>query len=145
MYFCTNYPHDFINQCWSDDEQMKNHLKSKFHLIYNIRKTPAEIVRFFHELDEDNQEKLLKWIGENYSYNGSDPKENNWRREVEDAAEYIEENNDFTEADKLLFQFGFYNGAMNAMKQSVPWWQICIMSGRDVTEEAVKSRESSKE
>lgn len=57
IYFTSNYPHDFIEKCFGTGT-MGVHLKSKFN---------GDVNKFFRELDNENQVKLLDWIYQNYN------------------------------------------------------------------------------
>lgn len=63
MYFGHNYPSNFISQVW--EEEMANHLQSKFKSIYEYRGT-LTFFSWFMELDSENQEILIDWIEKNY-------------------------------------------------------------------------------
>jgi hypothetical protein len=64
-YFCLNFRHDFIEQCWKGMPRNIDHFKQKFSDIYD-RKGTALMPFFFSELDRYNQEKLINWVNENY-------------------------------------------------------------------------------
>ncbi len=64
-YFCLNFKYGFIEECWADDKHMINHLSEKFSSLY-AKKGTALMPYFFTELDRENQEKLSKYINENY-------------------------------------------------------------------------------
>ena len=59
IYFCSNFPHDFIDKAFNS--HLADHLKSKF---------AGDITKFMRELSFDNQSILLQWIEENYNYKG---------------------------------------------------------------------------
>ena len=60
--FGYNYPYNFIEKCWSDENDMLiNHLMYKFE-----DECYSNMNRFFTELDTKNQEKLVNWVFENY-------------------------------------------------------------------------------
>lgn len=64
-YFCLNFSHNFIEKCWADEPDMIRHLEEKFLELYK-RKGTALFPFFFSELSRENQEKLAKWVNENY-------------------------------------------------------------------------------
>ena len=59
IYFCSNYPHNFIEMAFNSS--LADHLKSKF---------KGDITKFMRELSFDNQIILLQWIEDNYNYKG---------------------------------------------------------------------------
>lgn len=60
--FGYNYPRDFIQKCWADENKMFiEHLISVFEY-----KCKYDMNNFFCSLDSGNQEKLVNWIFENY-------------------------------------------------------------------------------
>jgi hypothetical protein len=64
-YFCLNFKHDFIEQCWQDEPEKINHFRSKFIEHYE-RKGTGLMPFFFSDLDQENQNKLSKWVNEKY-------------------------------------------------------------------------------
>jgi hypothetical protein len=69
MYFANNFPHDWIQQVWSDNTSMCNHITSKW-VGLNERNSYGGTLNFFKlymELDGGNQAKLCEWITLNYS------------------------------------------------------------------------------
>jgi len=64
-YFCLNFNDNFIEKCWVDDPDLAQHLREKFHGLYQTRGTGV-IPFFMCELSFHNQERLAKWINENY-------------------------------------------------------------------------------
>ncbi len=56
IYFCSNYPYDFIEKAFNS--HLANHLKSKF---------TGDMTKFMRELSFDNQVILLQWIEDNYN------------------------------------------------------------------------------
>lgn len=71
VWFGLNYHYDFIDQCWSDDKCLANHLKSKFsicteglHKMSNVnsRIGYGVFTRFITMLDSANREKLYNYI-----------------------------------------------------------------------------------
>ena len=92
VWFGLNYSYDFIDQCWSDNPCLANHLNDKFSMCtqemlkrdgekmddYIVRKAAISygvFTRFITMLDNGNREKLYQYILETYSqkYGWSDP------------------------------------------------------------------------
>ena len=66
VYFCFNFPSDFINEAFKEKpKHLQEHLKSKFE-SYNRKDTRSAVIRFFTELDTENQKILINWIDNNY-------------------------------------------------------------------------------
>ena len=85
VWFGLNYSYDFIDQCWSDDKSLANHLNDKFKECtqpmrkkdgenmddYNVRKYACSygvFTRFITMLDSGNREKLYNYILETYNH-----------------------------------------------------------------------------
>ena len=71
IWFGFNYNYDFIDQCWSDDLSLANHLKDKFstcteglHKMSNVnsRIGYGVFTRFLSMLDDGNRHKLYQYI-----------------------------------------------------------------------------------
>ena len=90
VWFGLNYSYDFVDQCWSDNPCLANHLNDKFSMCtqemlkrdgekmddYIVRKAAigyGVFTRFITMLDSANREKLYQYILETYS------KEYGWR------------------------------------------------------------------
>ena len=92
VWFGLNYNYDFIDQCWSDNPCLANHLNDKFSMCtqemlkrdgekmddYIVRKQAISygvFTRFITMLDNGNREKLYQYILETYSkeYGWSNP------------------------------------------------------------------------
>ena len=84
VWFGLNYNYDFIDQCWSDNPCLANHLNDKFSMCtqemlkrdgekmddYIVRKAAISygvFTRFITMLDSANREKLYQYILETYS------------------------------------------------------------------------------
>tara|TARA_B100000900_G_C20579264_1_gene716748 strand:+ start:1102 stop:1524 length:423 start_codon:yes stop_codon:yes gene_type:complete len=84
VWFGLNYNYDFIDQCWSDNPCLANHLNDKFSMCtqemlkrdgeksndYVVRKAAISygvFTRFITMLDSANREKLYQYILETYS------------------------------------------------------------------------------
>jgi hypothetical protein len=65
-YFTANFPPDFIAECWSGEEILINHLKSKLRSSDGQVISMGDFMRFFLDLDRTNQIKLANWIDNNY-------------------------------------------------------------------------------
>lgn len=65
MMFGYNYPPNFIAKVWEDEQNLANHLQSKFSDFYQRVGTMA-FFRWYMELDNGNREKLVNWIDNNY-------------------------------------------------------------------------------
>lgn len=68
MYFLGNFPNNFIKDCWSDNKFLIEHLEEK---LSSYTKgvgyvTRENLIKFFYELDRDNQRKLIQWVNQNY-------------------------------------------------------------------------------
>lgn len=66
VYWCFNYYPNFIEECWADDPNLAQHLKSKFMGYYNDFGSRAVMNKFFVELSSDNQQKLIDYVLSNY-------------------------------------------------------------------------------
>ena len=71
VWFGLNYTNDFIDQCWSGDKCLANHLKDKFSIctegLYKMSNENTRIgygvfTRFITMLDSANREKLYNYI-----------------------------------------------------------------------------------
>lgn len=65
IYFALNFPHNFIEQVWGEETAIGKHLRSKFNGYYSETNTYGVFVKFFVNLDGENQQILTDWI-ENY-------------------------------------------------------------------------------
>lgn len=67
-YFTANFSNDFIIICWKDEPYLVDHLTNKFLSFANDSGciTCGGFIRFFFELDRENQIKLANWITDNY-------------------------------------------------------------------------------
>ena len=70
VWFGLNYNYDFIDQCWSDDKCLANHLKDKFAICeepllnkeWNPTLSCGLFTRFLTMLDDGNRHKLYQYI-----------------------------------------------------------------------------------
>jgi hypothetical protein len=65
--FGFNYPPNWIESIWGDEDWLVKHLKEKFHSIYERYGATAAFFKFYTELDGQNQDKLSTWISQNYN------------------------------------------------------------------------------
>ena len=61
IWFGFNYNYNFIEECWSDDPCLANHLKGKFNLLCN------NFTDFISMLCDGHREKLYNYILERFS------------------------------------------------------------------------------
>jgi len=66
VYFCFNYPYDFIEQIWGG-EYICDHLKGKFQMYYDLVGSTGVMNKFYANLDKTNQRRLLQWVIDNYN------------------------------------------------------------------------------
>jgi len=66
IYFGFNFPHDFIQTVWVDDQSLAKHLMGKFKDFYERVGAGGAFFKFYVELDEQNQQKLEEYIRTNY-------------------------------------------------------------------------------
>lgn len=65
--FGFNYYPGFINKVWENEPYLAKHLSEKFSYYYSKYGPEAVMNTFFVNLDPRNQEKLVKWIDQNYN------------------------------------------------------------------------------
>jgi hypothetical protein len=72
MYFANNFPFNWIQKVWSDDQGMANHLNDKWNdlNLSNELGGTNNLLKLFMQLDNNNQNHLLDWIENNYNYKG---------------------------------------------------------------------------
>lgn len=63
--FSLNYPHNFIEQCFTG--VMQDHLRRKFDEIWDKHGSRAAMVVFWSQLDEKHRDTLYEWILNNYT------------------------------------------------------------------------------
>ena len=68
MYFITNYPSNFIEDCWVDEPEMIDWFTNKYLGFYKTYGSTAAPVVFFLYLGAGHQKKLAKWINTNYNH-----------------------------------------------------------------------------
>lgn len=69
MYFTANFPLNFIEECWQNSPQwLRDHLKGKLESKADQENciTMGAFVKFFFDLDGENQRKLILYVIENY-------------------------------------------------------------------------------
>lgn len=67
VFFCMNYPYNFIEQVWAGETLLAEHLKGKFNHYYDTYGSRAVMNTFYCELDGTNKQKLLSWVLDNYN------------------------------------------------------------------------------
>ena len=67
VFFCMNYPYNFIEKVWADEKLLINHLKGKFDYYYDQYGSRAVMNTFYCELDGENKQKLMSWVLDNYN------------------------------------------------------------------------------
>ena len=78
VWFGLNYTPNFIDECWSDDPCLANHLNDKFKMCYGDtdelawhiekRLSYGVFTRFLTMLDNGNREKLYRYILRTYNH-----------------------------------------------------------------------------
>ena len=58
IFFCFNYPYDFIEKCWADKPLLAQHIRDKF---------TGDVNGLYCELDLTNENRLLEWVMDNYN------------------------------------------------------------------------------
>ena len=66
VFFGYNFPSNFIENAWKDDDWMISHLRDKFNSLYDKYGSGEVMNRFYVELDDQNREILEEWIIKNY-------------------------------------------------------------------------------
>jgi len=68
MYFANNFPHDWIQKVWSNNEHMTGHITSKWTSLNasNSFGGTLNFFKLFMELDDNNRNILCDWIDSNY-------------------------------------------------------------------------------
>jgi hypothetical protein len=64
--FIHNYPHDFIERIWCDDNHLKNHFREKFNALCRQHTSDKAMLVLMSELSDDNLQLLLDWVNYNY-------------------------------------------------------------------------------
>lgn len=67
VFFCNNYPNDFIEKVWADDSSLIEHLKAKFDYLYKWHGSYGVIHAFYGELSWTHRVKLMNWVIENFN------------------------------------------------------------------------------
>lgn len=142
-YFCFNYNSDFIRKVWVNDESMQKHLTDKFAEAYDSSGPRGVMIKFFTELDQDNQRILVNWVNENYvgfpdlhvgdvSHSKEEKNvfvekmENKWR----ERRKYI--NAEWGTQKYRELEMEFFISAMMATDMDIPSWTILMMGSREV-------------
>ena len=64
VFFCNNYPSDFIEKTWEGDSSLIAHLKGKFEYLYKWHGSYGVMHAFYGELSWSNRVKLMEWVME---------------------------------------------------------------------------------
>lgn len=67
VYFTQNYPNNFMDAFDSEGKNIKEHIQSKFDSYYEKYGSYAVMIKFWIELDYENQKLFADWIKENYT------------------------------------------------------------------------------
>lgn len=67
VYFCMNYPHNFIEQAWACEQWLIDHLKGKFNGYYEDYGPRGVMNTFYCNLDGENKQKLMAWVMDNFN------------------------------------------------------------------------------
>ena len=67
FYFSMNYPYNFIDKVWADDEWLAKHLREKFEGLHQLYGSYGVINAFYGELSTNNRIKLMEWVMNNYN------------------------------------------------------------------------------
>lgn len=67
VYFTQNYPDNFMDAFGDKDDYIRKHIESKFDSYYKKYGSWSVMIKFWVELDGDNQEKFASWIKKNYT------------------------------------------------------------------------------
>lgn len=67
VYFCMNYPHNFIEQAWAGEQWLIDHLKGKFNGYYEDYGPRGVMNTFYCNLDGANKQKLMAWVMDNFN------------------------------------------------------------------------------
>jgi hypothetical protein len=65
MYFGFNFPYNFIQEVWEDDQVLISHLEEKFDHHARMHSSTA-FFSWFMELSSANKSKLMGWVEANY-------------------------------------------------------------------------------
>lgn len=66
VFFCFNYPYDFISKVWADNKSLAEHLQGKFMTYYDLYGSRAVVNTFYCSLDGENKQRLMDWVLNNY-------------------------------------------------------------------------------
>lgn len=65
VYFCFNYPYDFIEQIWGGT-WIERHLRGKFDEYYERVGSSGVMNKFYCNLSQEYQKQLMSWVLANY-------------------------------------------------------------------------------
>lgn len=68
--FINQYPHDWIQQAFSDDAHLAQHLESKWKGYASTESSYESIVGLMTQLSEGNQNKLMEYINRTFAKGG---------------------------------------------------------------------------
>jgi len=136
VYFCMNFPHNFIEQCWKGNQQAIDNYTEKWERAYK-RHATAAMPFLFIELDSENQDKFCEWINENYK--GFEE----FHKPDADTIDHVEKK--WIERRKALKlkpgttehdqeECAYFVGAMAALDISPVKWTMPLVSGRSISE-----------
>lgn len=66
VYFCMNYPYDFIEQIWGGTGMVR-HFTAKFEEYYKFVGSTGVMNKFYCNLSKGYQRQLLEWVLKNYN------------------------------------------------------------------------------
>lgn len=66
VYFCMNYPYDFIEQIWGGT-WICDHFKGKFQDYYDLVGPYGVMSKFYCSLSQGYQKQLMSWVLANYN------------------------------------------------------------------------------
>lgn len=67
VYFTQNYPDNFMDAFDSNGKIIKKHIQSKFDSYYKTYGSWGVMIKFWVELDAENEKLFAKWIKKNYT------------------------------------------------------------------------------
>jgi len=66
VYFTQSYPSNFMDAFGDKDNGIRKHIENKFDKAYKEHGTYGAMIKFWTDLDAENQKKFASWIKENY-------------------------------------------------------------------------------
>lgn len=137
-YFCSNYDPFFIELAWKNEPEKIRDMKIKFSECYASAKAVGAVLRFVHNLDEQNRNTLLDWIDKNYTAFPETEVES--IEKIEEAFERrrITLNLKESGAEFNKEQAAFFAGAATAINESPPLWFFSTLRGDNIYQERQK-------